>query len=142
MNGSAPLLEVSRVTSLRGGIPVLRDVSLTLQEGRCLALCGPSGCGKTTLLRAVAGLDPIDAGEVRLGGQVRSRPGWRTTGRGEVGMVFQGEQLYSHLTLLRNITLAPVAVLKEDREKACEEAMRLLEPVSYTHLTLPTTERV
>ena len=45
MNGSAPLLEVSRVTSLRGGIPVLRDVSLTLQEGHCLALCGPSGCG-------------------------------------------------------------------------------------------------
>ena len=129
MNAGAPLLEVSRVTSLRGGLPVLRDVSLTLQEGRCLALCGPSGCGKTTLLRAVAGLDPIDAGEVRLGGQVRSRPGWRTTGRGEVGMVFQGEQLYSHLTLLRNITLAPVAVLKEDREKACEEAMRLLEEV-------------
>ena len=129
MNGSAPLLEVSRVTSLRGGIPVLRDVSLTLQEGHCLALCGSSGCGKTTLLRAVAGLDPIDAGEVRLGGQVRSRPGWRTTGKGEVGMVFQGEQLYSHLTLLRNITLAPVAVLKEDREKACEEAMRLLEQV-------------
>lgn len=129
MNAGAPLLEVSRVTSLRGGLPVLRDVSLTLQEGRCLALCGPSGCGKTTLLRAVAGLDPIDAGEVRLGGQVRSRPGWRTTGRGEVGMVFQGEQLYSHLTLLRNITLAPVAVLKEDRGKACEEAMRLLEEV-------------
>ena len=69
MNGSAPLLEVSRVTSLRGGIPVLRDVSLTLQEGRCLALCGPSGCGKTTLLRAVAGLDPIDAADRSAAGR-------------------------------------------------------------------------
>ena len=71
MNAGAPLLEVSRVTSLRGGLPVLRDVSLTLQEGRCLALCGPSGCGKTTLLRAVAGVDPSEGGEVRLGWQFR-----------------------------------------------------------------------
>ena len=68
MSGPSALLEVKGVTSLRGGRPVLDSVSLTLEEGQCLALCGPSGCGKTTLLRAVAGLDPIDRGEILLGG--------------------------------------------------------------------------
>lgn len=129
MAGTPALLEVKGVTSLRGGRPVLDSVSLALEEGQCLALCGPSGCGKTTLLRAVAGLDPIDRGEILIDGRVRSRPGKRTTGKGDVGMVFQGDQLYSHLTLLKNVTLAPVAVLKKDRKQAEEEAMALLSEV-------------
>ncbi|MBR6467569.1 MAG: amino acid ABC transporter ATP-binding protein [Desulfovibrio sp.] len=125
----APLLEVKDLALLRQGRRILSQISFSLDEGGCLALLGPSGCGKSSLLRAVAGLDPVDEGLVLLDGRVRNAPGRASLGRGEIGMVFQGEQLYSHMTLLDNLALAPVRVLGLRRQDALAEAAALLEAV-------------
>ena len=123
------LLQATGLTARRQGRLVLDRVSLSLVAGECLALCGPSGCGKTTLLRALAGLDPVDSGTVLLDGAIRNAPGKRDCGRGEVGMVFQGEQLYRHLSLLDNITIAPRLVHGVPRPEAEAAARRLLESI-------------
>ena len=124
-----PLLEVRDLSLLRQGRRILSQIAFTLGEGGCLALLGPSGCGKTSLLRAVAGLDPVDQGCVLLDGAVRNAPGRASLGRGEIGMVLQGEQLYSHMTLLDNVALAPVRVLGLSRTAALAEAQALLDAV-------------
>ena len=123
------LLEVKDLSALRQGRRILSHISFSLGEGGCLALLGPSGCGKTSLLRAVAGLDPVDGGMVLLDGGVRNAPGRASLGRGEIGMVFQGEQLYRHMPLLDNVALAPVRVLGLSRQVALAEAASLLEAV-------------
>jgi len=84
--------------------PVMRGLSLTLQDGQIGCLLGPSGCGKTTVLRCIAGLEPISGGEIRLHGQVASRRG-RTAPPEErrVGFVFQDYALFPHLTVAANV---------------------------------------
>ncbi len=129
-----PLLEVCGVSLRRGGRLVLKDIDLEMHGGQCFSLCGVSGSGKTSLLRAVAGLDPVSGGLIRLDGRVRNRPGRADCGRGEVGMVFQGEQLYRHLSLLDNVTLAPRKVHGVPKMQAEEEAMRLLGSVGLEAL--------
>lgn len=83
-----------------GGQEVLHGVGLRLQEGRTLALLGPSGCGKTTLLRAIAGLQDLDAGQVRLGGEDVTRVPAERRG---VGMVFQDGALFPHMDVATNV---------------------------------------
>ncbi len=129
-----PLLEVCGVSLRRSGTLVLRDIDLEMHEGQSVSLCGASGSGKTSFLRAVAGLDPVCRGMIRLDGQVRNRPGRADCGRGEVGMVFQGEQLYRHLTLLDNVTLAPRKVHHVPKDEAEAEAVRLLASVGLASL--------
>jgi iron(III) transport system ATP-binding protein len=87
-----------------GGAPVLRGVDLRAAAARSLVLLGPSGCGKTTLLRVVAGLQPVDSGTVRLGDEVVSGPGIHVAPeRRRVGMVFQDWALFPHLTVAANV---------------------------------------
>jgi iron(III) transport system ATP-binding protein len=87
-----------------GREPVCRDLSLSLAEGEIGCLLGPSGCGKTTVLRCIAGLEAIDAGEILLHGEIASRPG-RTVPpeQRRVGVVFQDYALFPHLTVAANI---------------------------------------
>ena len=83
---------------------VVRDVSFTLEPGNIGCLLGPSGCGKTTLLRAIAGFEPVSRGEIRLHGELVSRPGsMRAPERRQIGMVFQDFALFPHLTVAKNI---------------------------------------
>ena len=136
MGGRAayPLLEVCGVSLAPGGQPMLHGIDFAMQEGEGVALCGPSGSGKTSLLRAIAGLDPIADGKIFLDGKLRNRPGRACCGKGEVGMVFQGEQLYRHLTLLDNVTLAPRKVLGVPLKQAEASAMELLDSVGLASL--------
>lgn len=124
-----PCLCVEKVTTAKEGRRILEDISFELGQGECLVVCGPSGCGKTSLLRAIAALDPVLKGRISLLGEVRNAPACRNLGRGKVGMVFQGEQLYRHLTLLENITVAPRRVLGLSRARAESEARALLDSV-------------
>jgi ABC-type iron transport system FetAB ATPase subunit len=73
---AAPVLEVRDLAIVPGGVPVLKQISITLQRGTLLAIVGPSGCGKTSLLRAIAGLDDVAAGEVRLHDRSPHEMGW------------------------------------------------------------------
>jgi polar amino acid transport system ATP-binding protein len=110
---------------------VLAGFGLAVARGEIVALMAPSGAGKTTILRAIAGLTPFEAGEVVVGGvelPVGRLPSGLTLRalRRQVGMVFQQHFLFEHLTALENVTLAPVHVLWTRREEAEERAMRLL----------------
>ncbi len=93
-----------------GGRAVVDGVTLALAPGAITALLGSSGAGKSTLLRLFAGLEPADAGEIRLGNDILTRPGWTLPAeRRRIGLIFQDFALFPHLTALRNVTfgLAP-----------------------------------
>ena len=123
-------LDVRNVTVHRGGRPVLDGVTFAAGGGELVALMGVSGSGKTTVLRAVAGLDPIAEGTIEVGG-VRLMPGRvPRTGAGRmlsVGIVFQCHHLFAHLSALENVSLAPVHVLRRSRAEAQRHAAELLD---------------
>ena len=113
-------LDVRSVTVNRGGRTVLDEVTFSARRGELVALMGVSGSGKTTVLRAVAGLDPIAGGAIEVGGAVLT-PGPVSHGRvgadrtRSVGIVFQVHHLFMHVSALDNVSLAPVHVLHRSR---------------------------
>lgn len=136
----APALSVRHLHKQYKGAPkpVLDDISFDVPRGTVMVVLGPSGSGKSTLLRAVAGLEPIQGGEILLDGQVIDQGDpKRLTGRSprpssvrtQIGMVFQSYDLFPNKNVIDNITLAPVLVLKRDKSQARAEAMELLERV-------------
>ena len=109
---------VDRLTLVRGGRAVARDVSFSAEAGEVLALMGPSGSGKTSILRAIAGLDPVSGGVIHVDGHPVDAQSVRREHRRRVGLVFQFHHLFSHLSVLDNVCLAPVRVLGERRSDA------------------------
>jgi len=109
---------------------VLNNIDLHVTQGEVLVICGPSGSGKSTLIRTVNKLEPIDSGTLVVDGMDLAA---RTTDinrlRAEIGFVFQQFNLYPHLSVLVNITLAPVKIRKTLRKEAEEQAMALLKRV-------------
>lgn len=125
-------VDVRGVSMRRGDRDVLRGVTFSARRGELVALMGASGSGKTTVLRAVAGLDPIDAGVIDVGGaRVAPGPSERVHASADraraVGIVFQFHHLFAHLSALDNVTLAPVHVLRRPRAEANRIAKDLLE---------------
>jgi polar amino acid transport system ATP-binding protein len=109
---------------------VLNDIHLHIPKGEVLVVCGPSGSGKSTLIRTINRLEPINEGRLIVDGMDLSDPKTNiNTLRAEVGFVFQQFNLYPHLTVLKNITLAPIKIRKTDPKEAEAEAMTLLERV-------------
>jgi ABC-type polar amino acid transport system ATPase subunit len=125
-------LEARGVEIRRGARLIVQELSFVAARGELLALMGPSGTGKTSVLRAVAGLDPITAGTIEIDG-LRLAPGRIPRGRQlrdlqrRVGVVFQFHHLFAHMTALQNVWLAPVHVLKRPRAEAERQARELLE---------------
>jgi polar amino acid transport system ATP-binding protein len=113
-----------------GDLEVLKDVSLTIEEGEKIVIVGPSGSGKSTLLRCLNLLETPTGGEIWFEGQqINSRKTKINTVRQKMGMVFQHFNLFPHLTVLQNITLAPVTLKLQSKEEAEENARRLLERI-------------
>lgn len=97
-------LSIDKVVKSFGENRALNGISLSLEPGNILALLGPSGCGKTTLLRCIAGLLPIDSGDVQIGGQLMNAAGlYRPPEARELGMVFQDYALWPHMTVAENV---------------------------------------
>jgi polar amino acid transport system ATP-binding protein len=108
----------------------LRGVNLRVDEHQVVCLIGPSGCGKSTLLRCINGLESIQGGEIRLRDDRVSGPGVDVNRlRRDVGIVFQSFNLFPHMSVLENVTLAPIKVLKLAREEAEARAMTLLKRI-------------
>lgn len=125
-----PIVEVDKVDKWFGPLHVLRKLTLTITVGEVLVICGPSGSGKSTLLRCINGLEAINNGQIRIHGTplIRSRAEIRRIRR-QVGMVFQSFNLFPHLTILQNLILAPVKVLKMSRPEAEKRAFNFLDRV-------------
>jgi ABC-type polar amino acid transport system ATPase subunit len=128
------ILDVRDVCLRRGTRDVLRGVTFDVGAGEVVALMGLSGSGKTTVLRAIAGLESFDGGEIRIGGSSMN-PGKRgaAAGHPQVGMVFQFHHLFDHLTAIENVCLAPVHVRGTARETAAATARRLLADLGVEH---------
>ena len=122
-----PIIELRNVNKHFGKLHVLKDVSLSVARGEVVVIIGPSGSGKSTLCRTVNRLETIDSGEILIDGQRMPQEGRELAAlRAQIGMVFQSFNLFAHMTVLDNMTLAPVDVLKKPKKEAREEAMRLL----------------
>jgi len=124
------VLSLDGVRKSFGDNVVLRDIDLTVERGQCVVLIGASGSGKSTLLRCVNLLEVVDDGRITLDGDDITDPRVDADAvRARMGVVFQAYNLFPHLSVLDNITLAPVRVHKVDREQARERAMTMLERV-------------
>ncbi|MEO5509676.1 MAG: ATP-binding cassette domain-containing protein [Longimicrobiales bacterium] len=125
-------LRVQALHVRRGGREILRGIDLQVDTGEVCVLMGASGAGKSTILRAIAALEPFEAGSISVGdfvlspGPIPPQSALRAL-RGRVGMVFQAHALFEHLTVLENLTLAPMYVHGSSREAADALALRLLD---------------
>jgi general L-amino acid transport system ATP-binding protein len=128
---SDPIIRFERVNKwFATGLHVLRDVSLEVRAGERIVICGPSGSGKSTLIRCINGLEAFQEGSLLVAGQrVESGSAAVAAVRREVGMVFQQFNLFPHLTVLENLTLAPTWVQRVPSEEAERLALAQLERV-------------
>ena len=124
------LVEIQGVNKSYGVVQVLKDVTLHVQQGEIIAEIGRSGSGKSTLLRCINGLEPIQGGVIRVDGvQVNDPKTDLRKLRQDVGIVFQSFNLFPHLSVSDNITLAPRVVKKQPRHEARELAREVLHRV-------------
>jgi polar amino acid transport system ATP-binding protein len=125
-----PMIEFRNVNKWFGEFHVLKNVNETVEKGEVLVICGPSGSGKSTLVRCVNRLENVDQGEIVINGKtITDKAQDLNALRAEIGIVFQQFNLYPHLTVLENITLAPMKVKNLSRSEAEITALRLLERV-------------
>ena len=129
-NSDKPLIELSGVNKWFGPYHVLRDIDLTVARGERIVICGPSGSGKSTLIRCINRLEQHQQGRIVVDGiELTNDLKHIDAVRRDVGMVFQHFNLFPHLTVLQNLTLGPIWVLKQPRAEAEATAMRYLERV-------------
>ncbi len=124
------MIRFKKVNKWYGPFHVLKDIDFHVPPGGVSVVCGPSGSGKSTLIRCINKLEPIDNGEIIVDGMKVHDPQTNLTRlRTEAGFVFQQFNLYPHMTVLENITLAPLKVRKYSKGEAKDIAMALLEKV-------------
>jgi len=127
MQATAPIIEFSRVNKWYGQFHALRDIDLSVARGERIVICGPSGSGKSTLIRCINRLEEHEQGVLKVDGvELTDDLKAIETIRREVGMVFQQFNLFPHLTVLENLTLAPMWVGKIPKREAEERAMQQL----------------
>jgi polar amino acid transport system ATP-binding protein len=144
------MIEVRHLQKAFGGVPVLRDVSLTVSRGEAVALIGPSGSGKSTLLRCLNLLTLPDSGAVRVGAQAMDFTGGQrlprdrdlAAFRARTGMVFQAFNLFPHLSVLGNVMEGPVTVLRTAPAEARERALALLDKVGLADKAAASPDRL
>ena len=124
------LIETRKLTKSSGGLQVLKGVDLQIHQGEALAIIGPSGGGKSTFLRCLNLLEEPDGGDVIFEGQKINQKGTDVDKyRQKMGMVFQHFNVFPHMTVQQNVTLAPVLLKKKTQAEADEQALRLLDRI-------------
>ncbi|WP_146828246.1 amino acid ABC transporter ATP-binding protein [Aeromicrobium flavum] len=124
------MVHMSGVQKWFGDLHVLQDIEFDVAAGEVVVVIGPSGSGKSTLCRAINRLEPINEGEIAIDGVPLPEEGKALAKlRAEVGMVFQSFNLFSHKTVLENVTLGPIKVLGKSKADADKRAIELLERV-------------
>ncbi len=124
------MIEIRDVSKWYGEFQVLADCSTRVEKGEVIVVCGPSGSGKSTLIKCVNGLEPFQNGVITVNGVSVGDPKTNLSRlRAHVGMVFQHFELFPHLTIEKNLTIAQVKVLGRPTDEARDKAMKLLDRV-------------
>ena len=124
------MISLENVSKWYGKFQVLKNCTTKVGKGEVVVVCGPSGSGKSTLIKTVNGLEPIQQGKIIIDGTEITDPSTNLAKlRSKVGMVFQHFELFPHLTILKNLTLAQIKVLGRSDEKARIKAISLLDRV-------------
>lgn len=129
----ANMIEIRGLNKYFGDLHVLKDIDLTVKEGEKLVIIGPSGSGKSTLIRCVDYLEEPTSGEVIIDGTQLTKKNHLEMARTYSSMVFQQFNLYPNMTVLGNLTLAPIKLQKKSKEEATEAAMAALKRVGLAH---------
>jgi len=128
------IIEMKDINKWYGEYHALRNVNFNVKKGEVVVICGPSGSGKSTLIRCINRLEEIEEGKLIVDGQdLYDKKTDINKVRQEVGMVFQHFNLFPHLSILENITIAPIKVKKKSKKEAEDMAMKLLERVKIPH---------
>jgi len=127
------MITISNVSKWYGTMQVLKNCSTEVAKGEVVVVCGPSGSGKSTLIKCVNGLEPFEEGTITVDGiSVGDRKTNLPKLRARIGMVFQHFELFPHLSVMRNLSLAQIKVLGRDPKPAEEKGRRLLERVGLS----------
>ena len=127
------MIECKDVSKWYGSFQVLTNCTTKSKKARSIVVCGPSGSGKSTLIKCVNALEPFQKGAVTVDGVSVGAPKTNLPKlRARVGMVFQHFELFPHLTIIDNLTMAQIKVLGRDKEEASERGMKLLDRVGLT----------
>jgi len=124
------MISIRNVSKWYGAFQVLADCTTRVDKGEVVVVCGPSGSGKSTLIKTVNGLEPFQEGEIRVHGESVGEAGTNLSRlRAKVGMVFQHFELFPHMSITENLTLAQTKVLGRSKDEAADKALRLLQRV-------------
>ena len=124
------MIELKNVSKWYGPVQVLNECSATIQKGEVVVVCGPSGSGKSTLIKTVNGLEPIQKGEIIVNGTSLTDPKTNLPKlRSQVGMVFQHFELFPHLSVTDNLTIAQIKVLGRKADEAKTRGLKMLDRV-------------
>jgi glutamate/aspartate transport system ATP-binding protein len=125
-----PMIDIQNVSKWYGNFQALKDCTTRVDKGEVVVICGPSGCGKSTLIKTVNGLEPIQKGEILVNDISLTSPKTNLPKlRAKVGMVFQHFELFPHLSVRQNLTLAQTKVLGRSRDEAEAKGVKYLERV-------------
>ena len=124
------MIEIKNVSKWYGPVQVLNDCSVSINKGDVVVVCGPSGSGKSTLIKTVNGLEPVQQGSIHVDGVSLMDPNTNLPQlRSRVGMVFQSFELFPHLSVTENLTIAQVKVLGRTEDEARERGLKMLDRV-------------
>jgi glutamate/aspartate transport system ATP-binding protein len=127
------MIELENVSKWYGSFQVLKDCTTHVDKGDVVVVCGPSGSGKSTLIKVVNALEPIQKGRITVDGtDVHAKATDQPKLRARIGMVFQNFELFPHLSITRNLTLAQVKVLGRSEDEATERGLKLLDRVGLS----------
>jgi glutamate/aspartate transport system ATP-binding protein len=130
MDEGQPMIDIRNVSKWYGPVQVLSDCTARIEKGDVVVVCGPSGSGKSTLIKTVNGLEPIQKGEIFVNGvQVNDPKTNLPQLRSHVGMVFQHFELFPHLSVTENLTIAQVKVLGRSQDEAKARGLKMLDRV-------------
>jgi glutamate/aspartate transport system ATP-binding protein len=124
------MIEIEKVSKWYGSFQVLTDCTTSIKKGEVVVVCGPSGSGKSTLIKTVNALEPIQQGDIKVDGQsITAKETNLPKLRARVGMVFQNFELFPHLSVTENLTLAQIKVLSRNKSDAMARGLKMLDRV-------------
>ena len=127
------MIQINNVSKWYGQFQVLTDCTTQVKKGEVVVVCGPSGSGKSTLIKCVNGLEPFQKGDITVEGISVTDPKTNLSKlRARIGMVFQNFELFPHMTITDNLTLAQIKVLSRGREEAAARGLKMIERAGLT----------